>query len=58
MMGFIEPEQAEQAPSPMMMEQEQAAAAESEDTEVVSDAAFRPLGRGVLLVAAAAACLL
>ena len=35
-----------------------AAASESEDTEVVSDAGFRPLGRGVLLVAAAAACLL
>ena len=35
-----------------------AAAAESGESEVVSDAAFRPLGRGVLLVAAAAACLL
>ena len=35
-----------------------AASAESGETEVVSDAAFRPLGRGVLLVAAAAACLL
>merc|ERR1711871_1354286 len=35
-----------------------AAASESEETGVVSDAAFRPLGRGVLLVAAAAACLL
>ena len=35
-----------------------AAASESEDTEVVSDAAFRPLGRAVLLVAAAATCLL
>ena len=35
-----------------------AAAAEGEETEVVSDAAFRPLSRGVLLVAAAAACLL
>ena len=35
-----------------------AAAAESEDSAVVSDAAFRPLGRGVLLAAAAAACLL
>ena len=35
-----------------------AAAAESEESAVVSDAAFRPLGRGVLLVAAAAACLL
>ena len=30
MMGFIEPEQAEQAPSPMRMEQEQAVAAEGE----------------------------
>merc|ERR1719171_2531490 len=35
-----------------------AAASESEETGVVSDAAFRPLGRGVLLVATAAACLL
>ena len=35
-----------------------AAASESEESEVVSDAAFRPLGRGVFLVAAAAACLL
>merc|ERR1711871_845901 len=35
-----------------------AAAAENEETGVVSDAAFRPLGRGVLLVAAAVACLL
>ena len=35
-----------------------AAAAESGESEVVSDAAFRPFGRGVLLVAAAAACLL
>jgi len=35
-----------------------AAASESEETGVVSDAAFRPLGRGVLLAAAAAACLL
>ena len=35
-----------------------AAAAENEETGVVSDAAFRPLGRGVLLAAAAAACLL
>merc|ERR1712078_81241 len=35
-----------------------AVASESEESEVVSDAAFRPLGRGVFLVAAAAACLL
>ncbi|CAH0373544.1 unnamed protein product [Pelagomonas calceolata] len=35
-----------------------AAASESEESGVVSDAAFRPLGRGVLLAAAAAACLL
>merc|ERR1711871_1714267 len=35
-----------------------ASAAENEETGVVSDAAFRPLGRGVLLAAAAAACLL
>ena len=54
MMGFIEPEQAEQAPSPMMMEQEQAAAAESEaaprEGEVVPEGTAEAETGGIVLV--------
>ena len=53
MMGFIEPEQAEQAPSPMMMEQEQAAAAESEaaprEGEVVPEGTAEAETGGIVL---------
>ena len=54
MMGFIEPEQAEQAPAPMMMEQEQAAAAESEaaprEGEVVPEGTAEAETGGIVLV--------
>ncbi len=53
MMGFIEPEQAEQAPSPMRMEQEQAAAAESEaaprEEEVVPEGTAEAETGGIVL---------
>ena len=53
MMGFIEPEQAEQAPAPMMMEQEQAAAAESEaaprEGEVVPEGTAEAETGGIVL---------
>jgi surface protein len=53
MMGFIEPEQAEQAPSPMMMEQEQAVAAESEaaprEEEVMPEGTAEAETGGVVL---------
>ena len=54
MMGFIEPEQAEQAPSPMRMEQEQAVAAEGEaaprEEEVVPAGTAEAETGGIVLV--------
>ena len=54
MMGFIEPEQAEQAPAPISMGQEQAAAAESEaaprEGEVVPEGTAEAETGGIVLV--------